>query len=266
MPKLSVITINLNNCSGLKNTIQSVITQTNKHFEFIVIDGGSNDGSEQLIDRYKQNISYTVSERDSGIYSAMNKGIVCARGEYLLFLNSGDCFHDIHTVENVQDLLYETDVISGDINIFDKDRWSIYKSEDALTISYFLKISLYHQATFIRKNLFLKRGMYDENFRSCGDYEFFIRTLLKQNGSYKHIPLVISNFIADGISNSESHAELNTQEREMAWRLNFSDITYQHFQNSMAIFNSKELKWGRRFFRFFPFANLIDKMLARIWY
>ena len=88
--KLSIITINYNNLEGLKRTVESVINQTSKEFEYIVIDGGSNDGSGAYIESKSEHIDYWVSEPDKGIYNAMNKGIAKASGEYLLFLNSGD--------------------------------------------------------------------------------------------------------------------------------------------------------------------------------
>lgn len=90
MPKLTIITINLNNKAGLQTTIDSVIAQTYKDFEWIIIDGGSTDGSKELIEKYTNYIKYWVSEPDKGIYNAMNKGIKVAEGEYLQFLNSGD--------------------------------------------------------------------------------------------------------------------------------------------------------------------------------
>ncbi|MFT4805390.1 MAG: glycosyltransferase involved in cell wall biosynthesis, partial [Psychroserpens sp.] len=88
--KLSIITINFNNAVGLKKTIESVVNQTSNDFEYIVIDGGSNDGSVDVIKEYEAKVSYWVSEVDKGIYHAMNKGILLAKGDYLEFLNSGD--------------------------------------------------------------------------------------------------------------------------------------------------------------------------------
>lgn len=93
--KLSIITVNLNNKDGLQKTIESVISQTCKDFEWIIIDGGSVDGSKDIIEKYSKEIDYWVSESDQGIYHAMNKGILRSHGEYLLFLNSGDYLFDI---------------------------------------------------------------------------------------------------------------------------------------------------------------------------
>ena len=92
--KISVITINYNNKSGLEKTIQSVISQTYFELEYIIIDGGSSDGSIDVIKKYENKIDYWISEQDKGIYNAMNKGIAQAHGEYCNFMNSGDCFHD----------------------------------------------------------------------------------------------------------------------------------------------------------------------------
>ena len=96
--KLSIITVNLNNRDGLKKTIDSVISQTFKDFEWIVIDGGSTDGSRELIEQYVNHFAYWVSEPDKGVYNAMNKGVKKAKGEYLQFLNSGDWLRDENTV------------------------------------------------------------------------------------------------------------------------------------------------------------------------
>ena len=99
MPVLSIITINYNNKAGLDKTILSVIDQTDKSFEFLVIDGGSDDGSKELIKKYSKEIAYSVSEKDHGIYNAQNKGVLKATGDYCLFLNSGDCLESNDTLK-----------------------------------------------------------------------------------------------------------------------------------------------------------------------
>ena len=266
MHKLSIITINYNNKLGLQKTIESVISQTDMSFEFIVIDGNSSDGSKDVIGQYKSQFTYSVSEPDTGIYQAMNKGILKAKGEYLLFLNSGDWLNNNNVAATLHDYLKDADVISGDISLFHDDKWHLIKSQDKITVDYFLSISLHHQATFVKKQLFLNSGLYDETFKIAGDFEFFIRTLLKEDAVYKHIPVLISNFLTDGISNNENYNELGFKERERVWSKHFSKLVYAHFDNSKLITNAKEIKWGNRFFRFFPFAKYIDKFLAKLWY
>ena len=92
--KFTVITINYNNADGLRQTILSVVGQTCDDYEYVIIDGGSTDGSVEVIKEREDKISYWVSEKDGGIYNAMNKGVKAARGEYLIFMNSGDIFYD----------------------------------------------------------------------------------------------------------------------------------------------------------------------------
>ena len=111
--KLSVITINYNNKNGLIKTINSVINQTYKDFEFIIIDGGSTDGSLEVIQEYSGQINYWVSEPDNGIYHAMNKGIVMAKGEYCNFMNSGDCFFDEQVLKNAFSHNLSVDIFIG---------------------------------------------------------------------------------------------------------------------------------------------------------
>jgi glycosyltransferase involved in cell wall biosynthesis len=130
MLKLSIITVNYNNLEGLKKTIESVVSQTWQVFEYIVIDGGSTDGSAAYIEAQSVNIDYWVSEPDNGIYNAMNKGIKAATGEYLLFLNSGDDLTDLKALENNQIHLKEEDIIYFDINVIKENSLYIKKSPE----------------------------------------------------------------------------------------------------------------------------------------
>src|SRR6478735_1115877 len=111
--QLSIITINYNNLQGLQKTIESVVSQSFKDFEYIIIDGGSTDGSKVLIEKYSESITYWVSEKDNGIYPAMNKGIQVANGEYLLFLNSGDWFYENTTLSMAIPMLRPFDIVYG---------------------------------------------------------------------------------------------------------------------------------------------------------
>lgn len=111
--KYSIITVNYNNKEGLRNTIESVIHQTYRDFEFIVIDGGSTDGSAEVLKEYDSQITYWVSEKDKGIYNAMNKGIAKATGDYLNFMNSGDCFYDEGVLGRVARVETDADFIVG---------------------------------------------------------------------------------------------------------------------------------------------------------
>ncbi len=121
--RYSIITINYNNRDGLRKTIESVVNQSCRDIEYIVIDGGSTDGSVEVIEEYAGKIDYWVSERDKGIYNAMNKGLAQAHGEYLNFMNSGDCFHDNDVLINLpQDA--DEDIIFGKALRSDGNIWS----------------------------------------------------------------------------------------------------------------------------------------------
>lgn len=114
--KLSIITINYDNKEGLLKTILSVVNQINHDYEYIIIDGGSNDGSVDIIKDYADKIDYWVSSKDKGIYNAMNKGIDVAKGEYCIFMNSGDTFYDSNTLKLCIPCLDGTDVLAGDVS------------------------------------------------------------------------------------------------------------------------------------------------------
>ena len=115
--KFSIITINYNNSKGLKRTLDSIISQTCHEFEWIVIDGGSSDGSRELIEQHQDSITYWCSEPDKGIYNAMNKGVNKATGDYCLFLNSGDHLCNSKVVEHLISIPFSADIVSGDIYI-----------------------------------------------------------------------------------------------------------------------------------------------------
>ena len=152
--KLSIITINYNNLSGLKKTFASVLSQTYKDFEYIVIDGASNDGSAEEMAEHKDMITYCLSEPDNGVYDAMNKGIKVATADYCIFMNSGDCFFTDNVVEKVAHLLDGTDILYGNTHYTDgKIRYS--KDEPDL-FSFFYVSCWCHQSTFIKTFLLKK--------------------------------------------------------------------------------------------------------------
>lgn len=206
MPKLSIITINYNNLTGLQRTLGSVINQTWNEFQYIVIDGGSADGSAAFIEKHSKNIDYWVSEPDNGIYNAMNKGINAATGEYLLFLNSGDDLNDLMALEENHIHLKEKDIIYFDINVIGDGVCFVKKCPTIMTFSYLYRETLPHQSTFIRKELFEKIGYYDEDIKIVSDWKFFIIALIKHNATYKHVDTVISTFYLDGISFFEDYS------------------------------------------------------------
>lgn len=206
---LSIITVNYNNKVGLKKTIDSVISQTWKGFEWIIIDGGSTDSSKELIEQYQQHFSYWCSEPDKGIYNAMNKGIDKAQGDYLLFLNSGDILHDNLVLQKVDELGLEADIISGQVERMDNHGPLRVYDTSLLMLLYF--DTLNHQGTFIKRSLF-NDLRYDEDMIISSDWKFWLETVIWGNASVEIIDIVVAIQDMTGVGTVPS--ELNRQERK----------------------------------------------------
>lgn len=205
--KLSIVTINRNNAEGLRRTLDSVADQTNKEFEHIVIDGASTDESVDVIKEYvKQCLLYNVlwvSEPDTGIYNAMNKGVRKAKGEYVLMLNSGDYFVDEHVIEQILPELHEEDIIQGNVIEDLPDKQIRNRGYGRSNINFIDALGGYflHQAAFIKKSVHDVYGYYDESYRKNADTYFFINALAFGNATFRYIDIDIANFDMTGISN-----------------------------------------------------------------
>lgn len=203
-PKITIITINYNNHEGLEKTIKSVISQSYKDFEYIVIDGGSQDGSREVIEKFADKISYWVSEPDKGIYNAMNKGIKVANGEYLLFLNSGDKLFNNDSLLNILPYLEKEDIVYGNLEFIDINNENFYgKYPETISFHFLFTGSLPHPASFIKKTAFDKVGFYDENLKIVSDWKWFIIAFTRFSLTWKQIPIIVSKFYLDGISSTQ---------------------------------------------------------------
>ena len=198
---LSIITINLNNKNGLEQTLRSIISQSFKDYEIIIIDGASTDGSLDVINNYSQYITYCVSENDSGVYNAMNKGLVKANGEYLYFLNSGDVLYDDGVLNKVVSEFGDVDIVYGDVELVPSNRKSFIKTyPNTLTMNFFYNSSLCHQSIFFRKILFDRYGLYSEEYKYSSDWLFTMNCLVFENCSYLHVNDIIVRYDLTGIS------------------------------------------------------------------
>lgn len=196
--KLSIITINYNNLEGLKRTVNSVLAQSFEDYEWIVIDGGSSDGSKDFLEQNASNFSFWCSEPDSGIYNAINKGISYAKGEYVQFLNSGDWLYSEDTLLRVFSKRYSADVLFGDmIQVTDVSSQLIHYPKD-LPLSFFLYDSLCHQACFYKRDVFIN-NLYDESFRIVSDWAMNIKLIL-EGKKYEHIDSPIVYYDNNGVS------------------------------------------------------------------
>lgn len=202
MPQLSIITINYNNCKGLQNTIRSVIKQRWRDFEWIVIDGGSSDGSENLVEENERYFSYWCSEPDKGVYDAMNKGICKATGKYCLFLNSGDWLLNENVLSNVFDKKHDKDFLVGWIERQKNGKSVIDRGFDTenITIRHLLRNSLPHQATFIKRELFGRYGCYDDSLVVVSDWKFFLQCIIMHNATIENLSIPVTYYEGGGIS------------------------------------------------------------------
>lgn len=209
--KYSIITVNFNNKEGLRKTIESVIHQTFRDYEFIVIDGGSTDGSTDILREYDTHINYWVSEPDGGIYQGMNKGIKIAAGEYLNFMNSGDCFYDPDILEKVSRYKSEADFIVGKDYHYNEETHQGHVSiqPPRTTMIHFFVATLDHQSSFIKRELF-KDSLYDESHRLVSDWIFFTEKIVKENKRVQFIPDIICRREEGGLS--EQQWEKNRKE------------------------------------------------------
>lgn len=209
--KLSIITINRNNADGLRKTVESVLAQTYREFEYIIVDGASSDGSVEVINEYvKHPITdnrslLTIiwsSEPDSGIYNAMNKGICMSHGEYVLMLNSGDYLIDKHVIESIIPELDGTDIIQGNVIIETNGHKKIERGYGRTKLSFIdiMKGYFLHQASFCRRSVFEEYGYFDESYRINGDTVFYAKCLGFGNASFKYVDINIAYFDMHGIS------------------------------------------------------------------
>ena len=203
VPLFSIITINYNNRSGLVKTIESVLNQSDKglKYEFIIIDGGSQDGSKEIIEQYTEKLTYWVSEPDNGVYHAMNRGIIKANGIYLYFLNSGDVFENKEVLLTIQHYLKDksVDILYGNVIDENTNGHRIRRERPYLSKINLFRKMICHQSIFAKKELFIKNGLFDETYRIKSDYDWLIKNLFS-NANYKYVDELICIYMGGGMS------------------------------------------------------------------
>jgi glycosyltransferase involved in cell wall biosynthesis len=196
---ISIITINLNNLVGLSNTLNSILIQTNQTKEVIVIDGGSTDGSLDFLKQNSENISYWVSELDKGVYHAMNKGLKIAKGDYCLFLNSGDYFIDEFVLERVRNLIEPNSALIYGLIMWEENQkiWNPPADIKDFEMAFYSPIP--HQAAFFNTSLIKSLGGYKEDFFVVSDWGLMLE-IVKRRLKVQKIDLIISICENQGIS------------------------------------------------------------------
>lgn len=211
--KYSIITVNYNNCKGLQRTIDSVLEQTYHNREFIVIDGGSTDGSKELLEKYNNKIDYWVSEPDKGIYNGMNKGILRAHGEFVNFMNSGDTFYDKLTLDRISKIMGNEDILVGcdyhEDSVTGKSAITVLPIR--VSFATFFVQTFPHQGSFIRKLLF-DNSLYDESLEIVADWKFYLDKVAYKGCSVKLVNIPICHREQGGISGTQTQKVLEERQ------------------------------------------------------
>lgn len=226
--KISIITINYQNGLGLEKTINSVLSQTYNQIEYIIIDGGSTDCSMEVIDKYSDDIFYIISEKDSGIYHAMNKGWKKANGDYCLFLNSGDYLYDNHVLETLVGFMQNeiADIFYGNLFAHDEKRSFISRFNETVSLYYFHHSFIPHPAAFIKRSVLYQFNGFYEQYKTISDWAFFVSCFIN-NVTFKHVDLTITSFYMQGVSSS---SENSTKDKQVLFNNEFKFLV-EDFKN-----------------------------------
>lgn len=201
-PLVTVITVVRNGQLYIEETIQSVLNQSYDNLEYIIIDGDSTDGTLDIIRRYEDGIDLWISQPDTGIYQAMNKGVRLAAGRYLHFLNADDHYTDIRVIERIVGGFRDSgaSLIFGDVLMLNKKKGTAWIRHSDVHPLYFMFKGIPQQAFFYKKELFERYGMFDESLRIVADLEFYLRLTRKYYIFTKYIRMIVVVFNAGSVS------------------------------------------------------------------
>ncbi len=258
---LSIITINRNNAAGLEKTMRGVAAQTFGDFEYVVVDGASTDKSVEVIRSFEASFGGRlkwISEPDKGIYNAMNKGIGMASGDYLQFLNSGDCLASNDVMERMAGALSKNEypsILYGNL-LKDMPGGKVWRNKGfagkPITFLGFYTGSLNHPSSYIKRSLFEKYGQYDENLKIVSDWKWFIQSIILGGEKPVYADIDVTLFDTSGIS--ETNTTLNSVERKRVLNELFPQNVLTDYESwSSSINQMRRLKrhpWAYRLFRY----------------
>lgn len=257
--KISIITINKNNALGLQKTMESVLNQTYKDFEYIVVDGSSTDESIEIIKSFKLNNFKWISEPDTGIYNAMNKGIQMSTGEYLQFLNSGDVLVDKTVlIDIVSKLNDEVNILYGNMLKPIKKRLHCDKGFEGRqpTMLDFYRGTLNHSPAYIGRTLFDTYGVYDESLKIVSDWKWFLEVIVIKGVDIHYLDRNITLFDMGGVSNTLKNIEL--EERELTLKKILPIGVYFDYSNySFPIEQYQRIKKSKILYSIFYFIERV---------
>lgn len=227
MQKISIITVCFNSAETIEATLKSVLSQDYPHMEYILVDGGSTDGTQNILASYKDRIAKTISEKDDGIYFAINKGIALATGDVIGILHADDFYTDETVISKVMQAfqMQQVDTVYGDLQYVDRLQ-STKIIRDWKAGNYAPRLFLKgwmppHPTFFVRKKCYTQFGVYNTQLRSSADYELMLRLLYKYNCSTAYIPEVLVKMRVGGQSNKSLMNRIRAnQEDRKAWKIN----------------------------------------------
>jgi glycosyltransferase involved in cell wall biosynthesis len=229
-PTLSVITIVYNNVKDIERTMLSVLNQTYPNIEYIVVDGKSTDGTLQIINQYKSRIAKLISEKDEGIYDAMNKGLNAATGDYVIFMNSGDEFYEPNTVQEVFATTHDADIYYGETEMINDERESLgqrrHKAPKQFTWRGFkYGMSISHQAIYIRRSL---TEPYDRKYQLSADIDWIIRAAKKAK-TIVNVNRYVAKYLVGGMSKTKHRQSLQERFNIMKAYYGLAPTVFNHF-------------------------------------
>jgi glycosyltransferase involved in cell wall biosynthesis len=224
MNKVSIITVCLNEAGSIRATCDSICAQSFRDFEWIVVDGASTDGTLEILNEYSGAIRHLVSEPDAGIYNAMNKGAGKATGDYLIFMNGGDCFASSEALQ-LASQAQGAQMLYGDVYLEDQSG-DVETYPDVVESGYMLRKMIPHQATFYQRATFEAVGGYDESFKIAADYDLYVRLFELEGITHQHIRHPIAIFDLEGISNSKDFRSLRKHENHRIRKKYFKNYRY----------------------------------------
>jgi glycosyltransferase involved in cell wall biosynthesis len=225
--KISIITVSYNAAATIEDTIQSVLNQSYKNIEYVIIDGGSSDGTQAIIEKYSDRISYYVSEPDGGIYFGMNKGVIACTGDFIGILNADDVYASKTVISDVVELLQtaKTNTLYGDLEYVTEKNLNVVLRKWTSGIferKKFLRGWMPpHPTFFVQKELYLKYGSFNTSFKISADYELMLRFLFNNGLSAVYLPQTLIKMRVGGVSNSslKNRLQANREDRR-AWKIN----------------------------------------------
>lgn len=234
-PTLSIVTISLNDRAGLERTLESVVRQGFRDLELLVVDGGSTDGTVDVLRARAPQIARWVSEKDAGIYDAQNKGIGLATGTWLLFLNAGDHLASDDALGRVFAEVRDEDLVYCDVLYSRHGVERRSTPPDRLLLPYLLRSSICTQSTLFRREVVERVGRHDTSLRILGDYDLIMRILLAERGRARHVPVTLSVHYLGGLSSRPESRQVVAREREIVQRRYLPPIVLELHQEYLAL-------------------------------